>query len=67
MPSNTTGFRLRRPGQLVGERFYERVCQVCGARFIASCGSCPDCGGFAKSEGEMTKKVIDDSDLKKGF
>jgi hypothetical protein len=45
----------------------DMCCTLCGHKWIGS-GSCPNCHGVAKSEGEMTKKTFqDDNDLKKGL
>lgn len=42
-------------------------CTLCGHHWVGTNATCPNCKGVAKSEGEMTKKVVDDNDLKKGF
>lgn len=42
-------------------------CTLCGHHWVGKNAACPNCHGVAKSEGEMTKKVLDDNDLKKGF
>jgi rubrerythrin len=43
------------------------VCRACGHRWIGTSSVCPQCNGIAKSEGEMTRKTFDESDLKKSF
>lgn len=45
----------------------QMTCRSCGNQWIGTSSACPRCDGVAKSEGEMTKKVIDDPDLKKGL
>jgi len=42
-------------------------CNSCGHQWVGVSSTCPKCDGIAKSEGEMTKKVLDDNDLKKGL
>lgn len=42
-------------------------CPQCGHAWVGTNATCPICKGVAKSEGEMTKKVMDDPDLKKGL
>lgn len=42
-------------------------CPQCGHQWIGLTTTCPSCKGVAKSEGEMTKKVMDDPDLRKGL
>lgn len=45
----------------------DMCCTLCGHKWVGN-GSCPNCNGVAKSEGEMTKKTMQgDSDLKKGL
>lgn len=45
----------------------DMCCTLCGHKWIGT-GTCPNCHGVAKSEGEMTKKTFqDDNDLKKGM
>ena len=45
----------------------EMTCRACERRWIGRSSTCPHCGGLAKSQGdEVTKKVVDDNDLKKG-
>lgn len=48
---------------------HEFVCSDCGTTFLSSGSTCPVCRqrSLKKSEDEMTKKVVDDNDLKKGF
>jgi rubrerythrin len=55
--------------QPAADSHYDYECGHCGHRFISRSSTCPSCGSFAKSEGEMTKKVLDgdDTDLKKAF
>ena len=47
---------------------YEWNCGSCGTTYIAKSASCPRCGGLSGVRGqeELTKKVIDDNDLRKG-
>lgn len=48
--------------------YVDAICTQCGHKFIARQGSpCPQCHGFGKSEGEVTKKTFDEPDLKKAF
>lgn len=42
-------------------------CTLCGFAWIGTNATCPSCHGVAKSEGEMTKKVLDNNDLKKAM
>lgn len=45
----------------------DMCCTLCGHKWVGN-GSCPNCHGVAKSEGEMTKKTLQgESDLKKGL
>jgi hypothetical protein len=46
----------------------DMCCTLCGHKWIGS-GSCPNCHGVAKSEGEMTKKTLqgEEPTLKKGL
>lgn len=49
-------------------RFYERTCDSCGKTWLSALSTCPQCGRIAKSNTEeMTKKVVDDNDLRKAF
>lgn len=52
-------------GQKPSQR--ERECQGCGHRWISAQSTCPQCGSFAKAGDEVTKKVVDDSDLRKAW
>lgn len=47
----------------------EYTCAACGTKYIAKSFGCPSCASKAgtRSDEELTKKVIDDNDLKKGF
>lgn len=40
-------------------------CHACGARFLTKSNTCPFCkaSGTRRNEDEITKKVIEDSDL----
>jgi len=42
-------------------------CHSCGHQWLGTSSTCPRCDGVAKSEGEMTKKVLDEPDMKKGL
>lgn len=45
----------------------DMCCTLCGHKWVGN-GSCPNCQGVAKSEGEMTKKTLQgEHDLKKGL
>jgi len=47
-------------------RHYEGECPGCGHRWLSSTSSCPQCGSLSKGGGgEITKKIVDDSDLRK--
>lgn len=63
----------RRPQQGSVKSFtaYEYTCGSCGLKYIATAGrgtGCPACASKAatRDPDEITKKVIDDNDLKKG-
>jgi len=45
---------------------YEYACPGCGFAYISNSSNCPNCGSLGKSGSEMTKKVMDEPDLKKG-
>lgn len=45
----------------------DMCCTLCGHKWVGT-GSCPNCHGVAKSDGEMTKKTLQgENDLKKGM
>lgn len=48
---------------------HEWTCPTCGNRYLAQKSQCPRCAstGGTHTDEELTKKVIDDNDLKKGF
>jgi ribosomal protein L37AE/L43A len=49
------------------EKPHERTCSSCERKWVGRESTCPYCGNLAKSGGdEVTKKVVDDNDLKNG-
>lgn len=42
---------------------FEMKCSDCGYQWISKSASCPHCQNTANRGDEMTKKVVDDSDL----
>lgn len=45
----------------------EHSCPMCGTLWIGASSTCPQCNSFGKAGDEMTKKVLDEPDLKKGL
>lgn len=47
----------------------EFTCAQCGSTYISKSTACPNCKNTnrPKSDDELTKKIIDDNDLRKGL
>jgi hypothetical protein len=47
----------------------EWTCPSCGAKYLAKSAACPSCStlGGKRGEDDLTKKIVDDNDLMKGF
>ena len=46
---------------------FEFTCHNCHTTFISKSSSCPACRASSARGEELTKKTIDDNDLKKGL
>lgn len=46
---------------------YEWTCPGCGKKYLAKSSTCPTCLESGTRGDELTKKTIDDNDLKKGW
>lgn len=59
--------RLPRPRS--DSHAHEYTCAACGTKYLAASHGCPSCASKSgtRSDDELTKKVIDDNDLKKGW
>ena len=66
MPKELTPKHPSRPLPSPRQANYEHTCTGCGNKVLSKGGQCPNCGGSMQRGDEMTKKVVDDNDLRKG-
>jgi predicted RNA-binding Zn-ribbon protein involved in translation (DUF1610 family) len=50
------------------DTYHDHACPHCGHQYVAKSGSsCPNCGGSVRPGDEVTKKILDEPDLRKGL